>query len=519
MAHQNNQNWQRGGGHKRGGGRDFGEHRGNRGGTGGGQRPAPAPAPAPAAPAPTPPHAQKRTLTLLGGSTAANCENRSLRFERFTNPALKDEARRDFFTAALKNKIPTGDLNARRDAYGAFLKNIPDAVLLTSINRARLLLNMAGSVMENAGVSLDRLTGMPRIPGSAVKGAARRAAIQQLANTTSDTGTGSADKAALLADIALAFGWIEADWETKTSDKQTVINADGSESDAPTEDFFFACGSDTKIFAEVAAGARKIIAQKLIAGAGTGDAFDAPDPDNRALEKLFSTGGRLGQFAGAVSFFDALPAKAPATGTDLELDVLTSHHQEYYNGKRDDAYDTEDPIPVYFPAIAAGHEWTFALAPAPNIRIRFADKNEPARLRNRASDFLQSALTTFGIGAKTAAGYGWFSEKTNADFEQERLAEEARRTQIVAQQQASATTDKNKAAYQAQLDEQAFAQKVKQIASLPENEQRAIIQSFSAVSEEGKAKREKLKAWRKRNPDLVNLLATTAANLKEIFPK
>jgi CRISPR/Cas system CMR subunit Cmr6 (Cas7 group RAMP superfamily) len=41
------------------------------------------------------------------------------------------------------------------------------------------MVNMAGGVMENAGLCLDRF-GLPYIPGSAVKGCARRTALAAL---------------------------------------------------------------------------------------------------------------------------------------------------------------------------------------------------------------------------------------------------------------------------------------------------------------------------------------------------
>ena len=44
----------------------------------------------------------------------------------------------------------------------------------------RLAINLADSLIQNAGISLDRLFGMPFIPGSAVKGVCRHAAFEEL---------------------------------------------------------------------------------------------------------------------------------------------------------------------------------------------------------------------------------------------------------------------------------------------------------------------------------------------------
>lgn len=48
----------------------------------------------------------------------------------------------------------------------------------------RLLINMAGGVMENSGLSLDRITGLPYIPGTAVKGVTRHTALWEIRRET-----------------------------------------------------------------------------------------------------------------------------------------------------------------------------------------------------------------------------------------------------------------------------------------------------------------------------------------------
>jgi hypothetical protein len=83
----------------------------------------------------------------------------------------------------------------------------------------------------------------------------------------------------------------------------------------------------------------------------------------------------------------------------LELDVVTCHHRDYYGGKLQVATDTEEPNPVLFPAVAPGHVFTFALH-----KLR----NGSAAELQRARTWLQTGLQTFGLGAKTNAGYGWF---------------------------------------------------------------------------------------------------------------
>lgn len=51
----------------------------------------------------------------------------------------------------------------------------------------RLLINMAGGVMENSGLALDRITGLPFIPGTAVKGITRNFALWEIRNEADAT--------------------------------------------------------------------------------------------------------------------------------------------------------------------------------------------------------------------------------------------------------------------------------------------------------------------------------------------
>jgi hypothetical protein len=120
----------------------------------------------------------------------------------------------------------------------------------------------------------------------------------------------------------------------------------------------------------------------------------------------------LPNFAGSVAFLpaypvdfgkagplDSLPLGLPEPG-QLELDVVTCHHTDYYAGGRPTATDTEDPVPVVFPAVAPGHVFAFALKP---LRRCVSQDVEYARA------WLACGLSTFGLGAKTNAGYGWFA--------------------------------------------------------------------------------------------------------------
>jgi len=221
---------------------------------------------------------------------------------------------------------------------------------------------MAGGVMVNAGLCLDRF-GVLYIPGSAVKGCARRMAIQLLLELREAQATHDR-QAHLLADIALAFGWGEQEWSDKKKEGKLV------------SDFAYAVGVDN--WKRVSLLARGLLP-------------------------------KANHFGGAVCFLAAFPYELPAK--DLELDIVTGHHQKYYEDTIPVALDTEDPNPVLFPAAAANTIFEFVVLPLRGQRNAISQPG--TQLHSRTLEWLRQGLETFGLGAKTAAGYGWF-EATEA---------------------------------------------------------------------------------------------------------
>lgn len=396
------------------------------------------------------------------------------------NPRAKDKERAAAYLDATK---PMADRTAEPKAAVQFsarwlglLTNglgLKSDDLLYAQLQSRLMVNMAGGVIENAGLFLDRFSGLPVIPGSAVKGCARRMAIEDLRQAAEDEKP-VGELAALLADIARVFGWGEQDWKTREEGVKGVKEEHG-ESDEELEarreevwkqkrsDFAFACGGRW------------------------------PEVRGEARTRLQAAPR---DFGGVVSFLPAWPVKVSAenllTGIPpelgkLELDVLTCHHRKYYE-RKDSAYaaapDTEEPNPVLFPAVAAGHVFIFAVRPLHSHRA--ASSQPDKTLGEIAREWLRRGLGTFGLGAKTAAGYGWFdaSPEFNAALrEQEKLKaeEEVKRQQI--QQEAEdakariAAEQAAIAAKRASLSpESAWQQKFQ---ALRESDRRAIINQFA----------------------------------------
>lgn len=203
---------------------------------------------------------------------------------------------------------------------------------------ARMMINMAGGVVENAGIAMDRCFGLPLIPGSAVKGIARVQALWEIHEAKGD------EKTRLLRLAMLLFGY-------------------GAHDIAEKGDFGWA------------GGARQAIAVADEIGAQ--------------------------EFKGCACFLPAYPTTPPT----LVVDMVNPHYPDYYRGKKPRAEDDENPIPNYFPAVEAGSSFGFG---ALLNRVPELSGITAAQLLEQLKQWLQRAITRKGVGAKTAAGYGWF---------------------------------------------------------------------------------------------------------------
>lgn len=392
----------------------------------------------------------KDTLKTLGEGLE-KCNSRSLFYEKFVDPRGKKEDRDALFIKL------TGVNPDRLKVYswGFWLNNISiknQAVkIFYAKNRTRLMVNMSGGVMENAGLCLDRF-GMPYIPGSAVKGCARRVAIQELLEAR-ESGKSAEELAQMLSKIAIVFGWGEEDWKS------------GKRKGLYISDFFYAVGEEK--WDDVFALAGKILLDRT--------------PKN---EKDF------GAFGGTISFLPAYPY-APENSGNIEIDVITCHHMEYYAGKKDFATDDEAPNPVKFPAIAAGNIFAFCL-------ISLNNKTE---LLDTASNWLQKGLTIFGIGAKTAAGYGWFEIVQNVEDLKTKINqkcdEEKKRIEEIIIKTTMPPIDKSKLQY-SKLPDDKFAEQAKKFNEMDDLQRLAFLHVLKT-----KEKRRTVNRWLENKPELI----------------
>lgn len=118
------------------------------------------------------------------------------------------------------------------------------------------------------------------------------------------------------------------------------------------------------------------------------DIFGYPTGD-QGLDKALKS--QVDTRSGAIAFLSAETEEE----AHLEADLVNSH-----TGNK--------PIPVFFPAVAAGTRFVFTFVP-----LQITAANDVDTLLYFAEDWLKKGLREHGAGAKTNAGYGWFEEVDN----------------------------------------------------------------------------------------------------------
>lgn len=115
-----------------------------------------------------------------------------------------------------------------------------------------------------------------------------------------------------------------------------------------------------------------------------------------ASEKLEVFGSQ--DLAGKVIFFDALPIIPKNSKSFIRLDVMNVHYRDYYGDASGNVPpgDWMNPNPIFFPVVE-DIDYEFNVASV-----------ERKRLVELAVNFVKTGITNVGIGAKTAAGYGYF---------------------------------------------------------------------------------------------------------------
>ncbi len=107
---------------------------------------------------------------------------------------------------------------------------------------------------------------------------------------------------------------------------------------------------------------------------------------------------------GKVIFFDAFPIG------DLKIfkDIINPHYQDYYSDDKNKVYPTDDQSPVPIPFLVVEGKFKFVFGVKENLEIDI--KGDKRKVLEFVKENLEKSLKEFGIGAKTAVGYGYFKK-------------------------------------------------------------------------------------------------------------
>jgi len=212
----------------------------------------------------------------------------------------------------------------------------------------------AGHVLETS-ITLDRNSGLPIIPGSALKGLARSTA---------------------LIEIVQNLPFDDDDRRIECLNKIDDFLSEKMPNDMSREKAPF---------------------QKIA------DLIKAKQPiDEQPLNDFRAVFGTVGQVGNAI-FMDGIYAdeKLPR----FHIDIMNPHFGDYYgqktkNGKITAPSDDLSPIPVTYLTVAKGQHFAFAVLPRTPDNLSL--------VRDKAMLWLHTGLRKYGVGAKTAQGYGLF---------------------------------------------------------------------------------------------------------------
>lgn len=235
----------------------------------------------------------------------------------------------------------------------------------------RMAAGLGASHVLETGLTLDRNTGLPYLPGSTVKGLAR---------------------AWGLIKVASQFGIVltEANEAHQPLNKFAQILIETSPADLKI--------SEGPSLPEPIADLLKGLPDK-----------EPPLEDAMLYLDYFRFIFGSQSNGGAISFLDGVyyGQRAPRYAAD----VMTPHFVAYYtgNGSKPPA-DDDNPNPVSFLTVNKGNTFAFGLLPRQSA---FAGLDIlPHHVLVIARDWLINALAQLGAGSKTAAGYGFFSKKS-----------------------------------------------------------------------------------------------------------
>jgi CRISPR-associated protein Cmr6 len=218
--------------------------------------------------------------------------------------------------------------------------------ILTLKTNWRMAIGLGTESVYETGMTLHHIYGIPYIPGQALKGIVRSWIIKNYFNNT-----------------------------TKYSDIDT-------KKDDPCEIAAF----ENKLFCQL---------------------FGCPEYAYKK-GKVEVKSALKHDYMGSIVFFDSFPSEIDRV--KIALDIMNPHYGPYYS-KGEPPADYYNPVPVNFLTIQdTEFQFVIGIKEDKNVMVTDFDGVSNDTLLNIAEKYLKEALKEMGVGAKTAVGYGYFSE-------------------------------------------------------------------------------------------------------------
>lgn len=231
----------------------------------------------------------------------------------------------------------------------------------------RLIVGLGNESVYETSMTLHHVYGIPYIPGSAIKGVTRHYFIQ---NEFEETGC-EWKQINVFENVLENFD-VKKDEKLKFKDFDKKFSTKKRKTSEDLYKFFYENSNikyEAKILIEV-------------------------------YQILFGSQKKKG----SIVFFDAFPVEVPK----IEPDVMNVHYPDYYGDDKPPA-DYQNPRPIYFLTVKETRfEFMIGIKGKNNATIKngkFKDKR-PLEL---AFEYMRKALSEYGIGAKTAVGYGYMN--------------------------------------------------------------------------------------------------------------
>lgn len=295
--------------------------------------------------------------TALNNSESQNCQHPGLLLDRFAPKEALGTGKRDWLAAITQVGLDRNLLQAQRNRWEEMVSHsLFDQMKPFALKTAsRLVVGLGAEHALATAITLDRNSGAPIVPGSALKGVARTFAL------------------VFLAELLIEFN------------KPDLLPDDKIEQMLNTLDNWLSK-------AEIDwSGIRPYLLKEF-----NQEQQNTLENSISIFRDVFGYVGAMGR----VIFFNAVFL---GNQNPFEVDVMTPHFGSYYTTSinRPAPSDDQNLVPVPYLVVREKQTFLFAVGAKTSLDVPIA---------KQARHWLREGLTEYGVGAKTAQGYGIFQK-------------------------------------------------------------------------------------------------------------